>query len=82
MSATVFHAPFIRALPAHFTLHTVMSSDPAKAKERVPGARKYVSTLAEVLADDEVHVVCVCAPNATHFEYTKVRPVACLYRQH
>ncbi|EJD50869.1 putative NAD binding Rossmann fold oxidoreductase [Auricularia subglabra TFB-10046 SS5] len=71
MSARVFHVPFILALPAQFTLHTILSSNPASAKERFPHAQKYVDKLDDVLADSDVHVICICTPNATHFPYTK-----------
>ncbi|KZV88937.1 NAD binding Rossmann fold oxidoreductase [Exidia glandulosa HHB12029] len=72
MSAKVFHVPFIRALPEHFTLHTIMSSNPESAKQRFPDAKKYVSDIRDVLDDKDIDVVCVCTPNSTHFQYTQL----------
>jgi hypothetical protein len=76
MSATVFHIPFIQALPQYFTLHSIMerSATPTKsaARERYGNHIKVVNTLDEVLNDADVECVVIGTPNTTHFEYAKV----------
>ncbi|KAH7099567.1 putative NAD binding Rossmann fold oxidoreductase [Auriculariales sp. MPI-PUGE-AT-0066] len=72
MSARVFHVPFIRALPQHFTLHTVVSSDPARAAASFPGAGRYTSDRQSVTEDADIKVVAVCLPNSEHYAVTKM----------
>lgn len=59
-----FHAPLIAATPG-FTLHTVVSSDPAKVVADHPKAR-VVADLAEALADPAIDLVVIATPNALH----------------
>ncbi|KDQ10363.1 hypothetical protein BOTBODRAFT_640308 [Botryobasidium botryosum FD-172 SS1] len=75
-SATVFHIPFILALPDVYTLHTIMerkatpSKSIARDKYGSTGV-KVATTLEEVLADKEVDLVVVTVKDPAHFEYSK-----------
>ncbi|GAA5949103.1 hypothetical protein JCM3765_004012 [Sporobolomyces pararoseus] len=75
MSATVFHVPFLLALPSHFNLHTILerSSTPtfSKAREQFPQGVKVVNTLEQVLQDSEIQAVWVLTINDTHFDYVE-----------
>ncbi|KAL7416462.1 NAD binding Rossmann fold oxidoreductase [Mrakia frigida] len=74
MSATVFHIPFILSLPDHFTLHSILerkaTPQSSDARKFFPGV-KVVTTLEEVLQDEEVDAVFVTSINATHFDFSK-----------
>lgn len=76
LSATVFHIPFIQALPDLFVLHSVMerSASPtnSRARDRYGDGIKVVNSLDEVLTDAEVECVVISTPNDTHFDYAKV----------
>lgn len=69
MSGWVFHAPFINAHPG-FHLTGVWERTKELSKEKYPWVKIYRS-LDELLADDDVRLVVVNTPNATHFDYTK-----------
>jgi scyllo-inositol 2-dehydrogenase (NADP+) len=69
MSGQVFHAPFITT-HAGFKLQGVWERTKNLAKEKYPGTKHYRS-LEELLADDEVELVVVNTPSATHFDYAK-----------
>ncbi|GAA6025531.1 hypothetical protein JCM11491_000528 [Sporobolomyces phaffii] len=74
MSATVFHIPFLLAAPDRFRLHSILerSATPtaSKARDAYPGV-KVVTTIDDVLADDQVDAVWVLTTNSTHFEYAQ-----------
>lgn len=69
MSGWVFHAPFIQAHPG-FNFYAVFERSKDLARQQYPSVRVYRS-LDEMLADDEVQLVIVNTPNATHFEFAK-----------
>lgn len=76
MSATVFHIPFIQALPAYFKLHMIMErsaiAEKSAARDRYGQTGfKVVNTLDEVLADPEVDVIVISTPNSTHYDFAK-----------
>jgi scyllo-inositol 2-dehydrogenase (NADP+) len=66
MAARSLHVPLIGAEPA-LALRAVVSSDPAKVHQDLP-AVPVVSTVDDLLADGEVELVVVAAPNAVHFD--------------
>ncbi|KAK4055839.1 hypothetical protein OIO90_003094 [Microbotryomycetes sp. JL221] len=74
MSATVFHIPFIQALPKHFKLASIFersaTEEKSRARELFPDA-KVVNKLEHVLSDPEIQLVFVSTINDTHYEYTK-----------
>jgi predicted dehydrogenase len=59
-----FHAPLVAATPG-FSLHSVVSSDPAKVAADFPSAR-VVADLTEALADPAIDLVVIATPNALH----------------
>ena len=72
---SVFHIPFILALPKLYTLHSILerkaTPETSDARDFFPGV-KVVTTLNEVLDDEEVDLVVLSGPNGTHFEHAKV----------
>lgn len=72
---SVFHIPFVLSLPEKFTLHSILerkaTAEHSDAREFFPGV-KVVTTLEEVLSDEEVDAVFVTTINATHFDFAKV----------
>ncbi|WP_144662114.1 Gfo/Idh/MocA family oxidoreductase [Paenarthrobacter nicotinovorans] len=73
LSGSVFHAPFIEANPA-YELSIIATSDPArqaKAKDRYPQA-KIVNTPGDILAlKDELDLIVLGTPPATHYPLAK-----------
>ncbi|GAA5889652.1 hypothetical protein JCM6882_007093 [Rhodosporidiobolus microsporus] len=73
MSTTVFHAPFILALPDKFTLSVIVersaTQDKSKARDLYPGV-KVVNTLEQALEED-IDAVWILSINDTHYEYAK-----------
>ena len=69
MSGWVFHAPFINVHPG-FTLYGIWERTKNLAAQKYPGVKTFRS-LDELLNDDEVELVVVNTPNATHYDYTK-----------
>jgi predicted dehydrogenase len=59
-----FHAPLIVATPG-LSLHTVVSSDPAKVAADFPNAR-VVAELDTALADPAIDLVVIATPNVLH----------------
>ncbi|MDE3143442.1 MAG: Gfo/Idh/MocA family oxidoreductase [Bacteroidota bacterium] len=68
MSGKIFHAPFIDAHPG-FQLMGAWERSKKNIQQDYPYAKSY-ATLEELLADD-VDLVIVNTPSATHFEYAK-----------
>lgn len=66
MAAQSLHAPLIGAEP-RLALRAVVSSDAAKVHRDLPAVR-VLSTVDDLLAESEVELVVVAAPNAVHFE--------------
>lgn len=77
MSTTVFHAPFILALPDQFQLRTILErkSTPSfsLARDRYPGVI-VENTLEAILEDPVVQLVFVSTINNLHYAHTKVCP--------
>ncbi|KAH8113302.1 NAD-binding protein, partial [Phellopilus nigrolimitatus] len=75
LSGLAFHVPFILALPDVFELHAVLernpSSDSGKVKDRFGVDVKIHRSIEDVLADDQIELVVVGTPNATHYDYVK-----------
>ncbi|SDX25452.1 Predicted dehydrogenase [Arthrobacter sp. cf158] len=73
LSGSVFHAPYIAGNPA-YQLAVIATSDPArqaKARERYPQA-KIVETPQDILAlADELDLIVLGTPPATHYPLTK-----------
>ena len=61
-----FHAPLIAAVPA-LELAAVASSDAAKVHADWPGVAVHAAP-ADLIARDDIDLVDVCTPSATHFE--------------
>jgi scyllo-inositol 2-dehydrogenase (NADP+) len=70
MSGKLFHAPFIQAHPG-FELAGAWERSKPLMQQHYPTVKSYGS-LQQILADDEVQLVVVNTPNATHYEYTKM----------
>ena len=75
LSGLTFHIPFVLALPDLFSLHAVLERSPhiegGRVKERFGVTTKIHRSFEEVLTDEEIELVIVGTPNATHFEYAK-----------
>ncbi|WP_106767351.1 oxidoreductase [Paenibacillus faecalis] len=69
LSGSTFHAPFLANLP-DYNIYAVVSSNSDKVKKDLPRA-KVVDSVNQLLLDEEISVVVVATPNATHFEYAK-----------
>lgn len=69
MSGKVFHAPFIHANP-HFNFYGVWERSKKTANEFYPDVKSF-DTLEEMLADENIELVIVNTPNATHYDYCK-----------
>ncbi|MEP6617617.1 MAG: Gfo/Idh/MocA family oxidoreductase [Ginsengibacter sp.] len=69
MSGRIFHAPFIVVNP-HFHLYSVWERSKNIAAGYFPAIKTY-RTLEDMLADDQLELVVVNTPNATHYDYTK-----------
>lgn len=75
LSGLTFHIPFVLALPNLFSLHAVLERSPhsegGRVKQRFGVTTKIHRSFEEVLTDQEIELVIVGTPNATHFEYAK-----------
>jgi predicted dehydrogenase len=69
MSGQVFHAPFIGIHP-QFELTTITERSKNLAEKRYPETR-IVRSIDELLAMDEIELVVINTPDATHYEYAK-----------
>lgn len=69
MSGWVFHAPFIHVNP-RFSLYGVWERTKNLAVQKYPGVKTF-RALEEILSDEQVELVVVNTPNATHYEYAK-----------
>lgn len=67
MSGKVFHAPFVEKLST-FELYGVWERTKDEAKKIYPHVVVF-RTLEDMLADEQVELVIVNTPNATHFDY-------------
>lgn len=75
LSGLTFQVPFILALPDLFSLYAVLERNPSseggKVKDRFGILTKIYRNFEDVLADDEIELIIVSTPNATHFEFAK-----------
>lgn len=62
--------PIIKKTPAAPVLDTLVTRTPEahQAQAEAIGFRRVISSAEEAAADDHVHVVDVCTPNANHFD--------------
>ena len=77
MSGKVFHAPFIHVNKG-YNLYGVWERSKKIAHEIYPQIKSF-DTLEEMLADENIELVIVNTPNATHFDYARK---ALLARKH
>jgi predicted dehydrogenase len=75
LAGLTFHIPFVLAQPDLFTLTAVLERNPqttgGKVHDRFGINTRIHRSLDEVLADQEIELVIVGTPNATHYEFTK-----------
>lgn len=72
LSAQIFHAPFILALPNCFTLHGfVTKSNQSLAKESFPQASIYNDVTSALESAQQFDLVIVTSPNTLHFAHAK-----------
>lgn len=69
MSGKVFHAPFIHANKG-YNLYGVWERSKKTVTDFYSEAKSF-DTLEEMLADENIELVIINTPNATHFEYAK-----------
>ncbi|WP_054956805.1 oxidoreductase [Paenibacillus dakarensis] len=69
LSGSTFHAPLLTSIP-DYHIRTVVSSNPEKVKRDLPRTG-VVSHVDELFQDEEIAVVVVASPNATHYEYAR-----------
>ncbi|MCU0342000.1 MAG: Gfo/Idh/MocA family oxidoreductase [Spirosomaceae bacterium] len=69
LSGRYFHAPFLKVNP-HFQLAKVVTRNRPMVEE-FDAQIATVSTVDELLNDDNIHLVFVCTPNHLHFEQAK-----------
>ena len=69
MSGKVFHAPFIKNNPG-FQLVGAWERSQKNIENDYPGITSY-PTLEALLADENIELVIVNTPNATHFDYAR-----------
>jgi predicted dehydrogenase len=69
MSGRVFHAPFIDTHP-QFELTAIVERNKNLSRERYPET-PVVRSIDELSAMDELELIVVNTPDATHYEYTK-----------
>lgn len=70
ISAKVFHLPFIKILPDHFELVSILQRRGDEAKAAYPNIR-IARTIEEIINDDAIDLVVITTPNDTHFPYAK-----------
>lgn len=69
MSGKVFHAPFVHA-NKEYNLYGVWERSKKTVQDFYPGVKSF-DTLEEMLADDNIELVIINTPNATHYDYAK-----------
>ena len=67
MSATVFHLPFLKLSP-HFEIKAIVQRNGNEASTSFPGATIY-RDFDDMLSDDQVQLVIITTPNATHYPF-------------
>jgi len=75
LAGLTFHVPFILALPALFTLHSVVERNPkadgGKVQQRFGVSPKIHTSLDDALADPAIELVIIATPNHTHYPFAK-----------
>lgn len=75
LSGLTFHVPFLLALPDLFQLRAVLERRPSaqggKVKERFGVDVRVYKTFDEVLNDNDIELIIVGTPNATHYQFIK-----------
>lgn len=74
MSGKVFHAPFVHVSKG-YNLYGVWERSKKTVKDVYKEVKSF-DTLEEMLADENIELVIVNTPNATHFDYTKKALIA------
>lgn len=69
MSGEIFHAPFV-ANNKGYKLYGVWERSKKKIHNFYEGVKSF-NTLEEMLADENIELIIVNTPNATHFDYSK-----------
>ena len=69
ISAKVFHAPFITN-SSHYELVSVVERHKQESKEKFPSVQ-VVTSIEELLQNDNIDLVVITTPNETHFPYAK-----------
>ncbi|NMO94473.1 oxidoreductase [Paenibacillus lemnae] len=69
LSGSTFHAPLLSSIP-DYAIRAVVSSNPEKVHKDLPGAAVY-QEVDELLTDQDIDVVVVASPNATHYDYAR-----------
>ena len=69
MSGKVFHAPFVHANKG-YNLYGVWERSKKTVNQFYKEAKSF-DTLEEMLADENIELVIINTPNATHFDYSK-----------
>ena len=69
LSGKYFHLPFLKA-HSGFEVVSILSSRENEIKEILPSC-KVVSTIDEIVDDENIDLVINCGPNTLHYEYSK-----------
>jgi scyllo-inositol 2-dehydrogenase (NADP+) len=70
MSGLVFHAPLLHVNP-EFEIIKIVERSPKGSKERYPNV-SVVRSFDELLQDDQIELIIVNTPDATHYAYSKL----------
>lgn len=68
-SSTTFHLPLLQTIE-DYDIRAVLSSKEEVVKETLPNAN-VVSTIDELVKRNDIELVVITSPNATHFPYVK-----------
>src|SRR5689334_12175604 len=66
-SAKVFHVPFLSTMP-EFEITHVLERHAEESKKNLPGVT-VVKSIDELVAVDDIELIVITTPNATHFDY-------------
>lgn len=70
MSGLVFHAPLLHVNPG-FEIVKIVERSPKGSKQRYPDV-SIVRSFEELLQDNQIELIIVNTPDATHYEYCKL----------
>ena len=74
LAGSVFHAPFIAALP-RFRLTCAVTSRPDAVHEHYPSTRVYADP-SQAIRDPEVNLIVIATPNETHVDLARAALLA------